>query len=388
MIHWYFVNGFPLTVGLLACRICSTKELSRLPESEIKTSVYSAEGDRHSRLAAPSPSASWKSKYSGIPVSHKSNNITVAGTSVEDATVIGWEVDEGESSCTTRLPKCKGERCGPDPLSQDVSPLMLNHQIISTAMPHQFQPGRGNESNDAACFVQVASNCGCVDQEGLPSNPSPRPHLVATQHGVIASDPDAVHNPVGVDDGSTLLYANLAAPSAKETIIILSDPEDSTFENSAEGSDEDDGELVENDSPQSRRRMGANHRAYSSSRMRPALASADINQDVSVGPKQHQRHLSGASSKPLSTRRYLRRSQGSSRSPEREQTAVYPDDGGDIDISLSQPKRIPLPRTQYGRSRRIAIPATVDLPLVAVTMRGDCHFIHRKEKSAPNYDMW
>lgn len=354
--------GLPIILddGIVIHWICSTKELSRLPESEIKTSVYSAEGDRHSRLAAPSPSASWKSKYSGIPVSHKSNNITVAGTSVEDATVIGWEVDEGESSCTTRLPKCKGERCGPDPLSQD--------------------PGRGNESNDAACFVQVASNCGCVDQEGLPSNPSPRPHLVATQHGVIASDPDAVHNPVGVDDGSTLLYANLAAPSAKETIIILSDPEDSTFENSAEGSDEDDGELVENDSPQSRRRMGANHRAYSSSRMRPALASADINQDVSVGPKQHQRHLSGASSKPLSTRRYLRRSQGSSRSPEREQTAVYPDDGGDIDISLSQPKRIPLPRTQYGRSRRIAIPATVDLPLVAVTMRGDCHFIHRKEK--------
>lgn len=380
MIHWYFVNGSPLIVGLLACRVCSTKELSRLPESEIKTSVYSAEGDRHSRLAAPGPSASWKSKHSSIPVSHKNNNITDAGTNVEDAIVIASEVGEGESSCTTRLFKCKGEQCGSDTLSQDVSPLMLNHQISSTAMPHQFQPDRGNESSDAACFVQVASNCGSVDRGGLPSNPFPRPHLVATQHGVMASDPDAVHNPVGVDDSSALSHATSAGPSAKETIIILSDPEDSIFENSAEGSDVDNGELAKNGSPRPKRRMGANYKAYLSSRMRLALASTDINQDVSVGPKQHQRELSTASSKPLSTRRYLRRSQGSTRPPEREQSAAYPDDGGDIDISLPQPRRIPLPRTQYGRSRRIVIPATVDFPLVAVTMRGDCHFIHRKEK--------
>ncbi|KAH7887911.1 hypothetical protein F5I97DRAFT_1805252, partial [Phlebopus sp. FC_14] len=42
--------------------------------------------------------------------------------------------------------------------------------------------------------------------------------------------------------------------------------------------------------------------------------------------------------------------------------------------------RVPLPRTPYGRPRRLLMPASPDLPFAAVTMRGDCHFIHRKEK--------
>ncbi|KAF9246944.1 hypothetical protein BU15DRAFT_38800, partial [Melanogaster broomeanus] len=42
--------------------------------------------------------------------------------------------------------------------------------------------------------------------------------------------------------------------------------------------------------------------------------------------------------------------------------------------------RVPLPNTVYGRSRRLLIPESIHLPFVAVTMRGDCHFIERKKK--------
>ncbi|KAF8845685.1 hypothetical protein BDN67DRAFT_1006953 [Paxillus ammoniavirescens] len=48
--------------------------------------------------------------------------------------------------------------------------------------------------------------------------------------------------------------------------------------------------------------------------------------------------------------------------------------------SEAQCKRVPLPKTDYGRSRRLLIPESTHLPLVAVTMRGDCHFIERKKK--------
>ncbi|KAG6378452.1 hypothetical protein JVT61DRAFT_12707 [Boletus reticuloceps] len=43
-------------------------------------------------------------------------------------------------------------------------------------------------------------------------------------------------------------------------------------------------------------------------------------------------------------------------------------------------KRVSLPKTDHGRARRLLIPDSADLPLVAVTMRGDCHFIERKKK--------
>ncbi|KAF8138183.1 hypothetical protein EV363DRAFT_1393650 [Boletus edulis] len=43
-------------------------------------------------------------------------------------------------------------------------------------------------------------------------------------------------------------------------------------------------------------------------------------------------------------------------------------------------KRVSLPKTDHGRARRLLMPESADLPLVAVTMRGDCHFIERKKK--------
>lgn len=39
-----------------------------------------------------------------------------------------------------------------------------------------------------------------------------------------------------------------------------------------------------------------------------------------------------------------------------------------------------LPKTQYGRPRRILVPVNVDLPFVTVTMRADAQFFHRTEK--------
>ena len=56
------------------------------------------------------------------------------------------------------------------------------------------------------------------------------------------------------------------------------------------------------------------------------------------------------------------------------------DGESDLQTSDLQLKRVPLPKTEHGRARRLLVPDSVDLPLVAVTMRGDCHFIERKEK--------
>ena len=54
----------------------------------------------------------------------------------------------------------------------------------------------------------------------------------------------------------------------------------------------------------------------------------------------------------------------------------------ELDCPASDPqlKRVPLPKTDHGRARRLLMPESADLPLVAVTMRGDCHFIERKKK--------
>ncbi|KAI9574957.1 hypothetical protein HD554DRAFT_2010711 [Boletus coccyginus] len=60
-------------------------------------------------------------------------------------------------------------------------------------------------------------------------------------------------------------------------------------------------------------------------------------------------------------------------SSESEEELSYP-------ASDPQLKRVPLPKTDHGRPRRLLMPESVDLPLVAVTMRGDCHFIERKKK--------
>lgn len=56
------------------------------------------------------------------------------------------------------------------------------------------------------------------------------------------------------------------------------------------------------------------------------------------------------------------------------------DEESDFQASDPQLKRVSLPKTNHGRARRLLIPGSADLPLVAVTMRGDCHFIERKKK--------
>lgn len=52
----------------------------------------------------------------------------------------------------------------------------------------------------------------------------------------------------------------------------------------------------------------------------------------------------------------------------------------DFQVSDPQLKRVPLPKTAHGRARRLLKPDSTDLPLIAITMRGDCHFIERKKK--------
>lgn len=61
-------------------------------------------------------------------------------------------------------------------------------------------------------------------------------------------------------------------------------------------------------------------------------------------------------------------------------TSSESEDELDCPASDPQLKRVPLPKTDHGRARRLVIPESADLPLVAVTMRGDCHFIERKRK--------
>lgn len=54
--------------------------------------------------------------------------------------------------------------------------------------------------------------------------------------------------------------------------------------------------------------------------------------------------------------------------------------GSDQDNGLStlSIKRVPLPKTPYGRSRRLLIPVSDNLPLAAITMRADVQFIDRR----------
>ncbi|KAG0705477.1 hypothetical protein DFH29DRAFT_799969 [Suillus ampliporus] len=46
-------------------------------------------------------------------------------------------------------------------------------------------------------------------------------------------------------------------------------------------------------------------------------------------------------------------------------------------VGLPTIKRVALPKTPYGRSRRLLIPASDNLPLAAITMRADVQFINR-----------
>lgn len=61
-------------------------------------------------------------------------------------------------------------------------------------------------------------------------------------------------------------------------------------------------------------------------------------------------------------------------------TSSENDEESDCRASDPQLKRVPLPKTEHGRARRLLMPESAELPLVAVTMRGDCHFIQRKGK--------
>ena len=61
-------------------------------------------------------------------------------------------------------------------------------------------------------------------------------------------------------------------------------------------------------------------------------------------------------------------------------TSSESDEESDRRGSDPQLTRVPLPKTDHGRARRLLMPESAELPLVAVTMRGDCHFIERKEK--------
>lgn len=49
-------------------------------------------------------------------------------------------------------------------------------------------------------------------------------------------------------------------------------------------------------------------------------------------------------------------------------------------VRLPALKRVPLPKTPYGRSRRLLIPASDNLPLVAISMRADAQFINRRDQ--------
>lgn len=49
-------------------------------------------------------------------------------------------------------------------------------------------------------------------------------------------------------------------------------------------------------------------------------------------------------------------------------------------VRLPVLKRVPLPKTPYGRSRRLLIPASDNLPLVAISMRADAQFINRQDQ--------
>lgn len=49
-------------------------------------------------------------------------------------------------------------------------------------------------------------------------------------------------------------------------------------------------------------------------------------------------------------------------------------------VRLPVLKRVPLPKTPYGRSRRLLIPASDNLPLVAISMRADAQFINRRDQ--------
>ncbi|KAG9317205.1 hypothetical protein JVU11DRAFT_1398 [Chiua virens] len=61
-------------------------------------------------------------------------------------------------------------------------------------------------------------------------------------------------------------------------------------------------------------------------------------------------------------------------------TSSESDEELECQASDPQVKRVPLPKTVHGRPRRLLMPNSAELPLVAVTMRGDCHFIERKKK--------
>ncbi|KAG2146638.1 hypothetical protein DEU56DRAFT_785604 [Suillus clintonianus] len=49
-------------------------------------------------------------------------------------------------------------------------------------------------------------------------------------------------------------------------------------------------------------------------------------------------------------------------------------------VRLPLLKRVPLPKTPHGRSRRLLIPASDSLPLAAISMRADAQFIHRQDQ--------
>jgi hypothetical protein len=93
--------------------------------------------------------------------------------------------------------------------------------------------------------------------------------------------------------------------------------------------------------------------------------------------QQHQRE---AKRPPNSGSAFRRPSRGHSESDSSNEDGSR----GSVDVI-----RRKLPKTQYGRPRRILVPANTDLPFVTLSMRADVQFFHRTEKyeSVLNYDI-
>jgi hypothetical protein len=122
----------------------------------------------------------------------------------------------------------------------------------------------------------------------------------------------------------------------------------------------------------------------------PSTAAARIR--VSSQPGKRNHHHTSAITRSmedkygravsLQSRRSQRASSLSSESSaDQEVVRLSSESSADQEVvRLPALKRVPLPKTPYGRSRRLLIPASDNLPLVAISMRADAQFINRRDQ--------
>ncbi|KAF9221858.1 hypothetical protein BS17DRAFT_218538 [Gyrodon lividus] len=303
-----------------------------------------------------------------------------SGTTAGDAIIIDADEGRSENACASRdgVQRVAPSNLGFSSHRQDAN----NHSdsdIEFISWTQHDRPGDKVEDH----LNNFISSYRTVTPGLQPEGP-PRTMPVDPPHGPAAQS--------NRDDAAAALCGEWATLHSDDTEVATPDLEDHGTNRNVD--DDEDTDIVQRDTNLTRPLSQGSAVRPGSSRIvsrpqRPTpLPSLEPIRDLLVRTRRERGSLSRypertpPSKRPAVAKTMPLRNRTRRDSAESADSSTSSDSDEDLNSEPSEAplRRVPLPKTNYGRSRRLLMPESMHLPFVAVTMRGDCHFIERKKK--------